>query len=154
RRGAPRRLARRRHVRADARLAGAHALGAAAGAALVVWLGPPGADFAAHVYQRAMFLEHGFALWNNYWYAGRYSYVTYSLVYYPLAALLGIKALALVSAAIAAGAFALLVEHEWPTAGRWPARAFTVVSAASVLTGAFPYALGLGVALAALVCLR
>ena len=63
-------------------------------AAALVWLGPPGADLAAHLYQRTLFIEHGFALWNNFWYAGRYSFVTYSVLYYPLAALLGIRALA------------------------------------------------------------
>src|SRR6266545_4043549 len=63
-------------------------------ASLLAWLGPPGADLAAHAYQRTLFLDHGFALWNNFWYAGRYSFVTYSLLYYPLAALLGIRLLA------------------------------------------------------------
>jgi hypothetical protein len=132
------------------RLGLAHAVGAATGAAVVAWFGPPGADLAAHVYQRAVFLEHGFSVWNNLWYAGRYSYVTYSLVYYPLAAVVGIKVLAVASAALAAAAFAVLVDREWPGAGAWPARTFTVVSAAAVLTGAFPYALGLAVALLAL----
>src|SRR3954463_16808543 len=55
---------------------------AAAGcvAALLAWLGPPGTDFAAHAYERALFLRHGFVLWDNNWYAGRYSFVGYSLV--------------------------------------------------------------------------
>src|SRR5437764_333233 len=70
------------------------ATGAALLAALLVWLGPPGTDLAAHVYQRTLFLEHGFVLWNNFWYSGRYSFVTYSVLYYPLAAVLGIKLLA------------------------------------------------------------
>src|SRR6478672_7708116 len=70
------------------------AAAAASVAAALAWLGPPGTDFAAHAYQRTLFLEHGFTLWNNYWYAGRYSFVTYSVFYYPLAALLGIRLLA------------------------------------------------------------
>ena len=41
----------------------------------------------------------GSPLWNNFWYAGRYSFVTYSFIYYPLAALLGIKLLAILSIA-------------------------------------------------------
>lgn len=135
------------------RLAAAQAAGAAAGAAVLAWFGPPGADLAAHVYQRALFLEHGFSLWNNLWYSGRYSYVTYSLVYYPVAAVLGIKLLAVCSAAVAAAAFALLVAREWPTAGRWPARTFTLVAAVSVLTGAFPYAVGLALGLVSLLAL-
>src|SRR3954447_14216633 len=71
--------------------------GAGALAALLVWLGPPGSDLAAHAYQRTLFLDHGFALWNNFWYAGHYSFVTYSLLYYPLAALLGIQLLVVVT---------------------------------------------------------
>ena len=76
---------------------------AAAGAAAIAWFGPPGVDLAAHVYQRAMFLQHGFQLWDNYWYAGRYSFISYSVVYYPLAAVLGIKLLAVLTAAAASG---------------------------------------------------
>ena len=72
---------------------------AAALAAFLLWATPPGVDWAAHAYQRTFLLEHGFAIWNNFWYAGRYSFVTYSLIYYPLAALLGIKVLALASIA-------------------------------------------------------
>jgi hypothetical protein len=126
------------------------ALVAGAGAAALIWLGPPGADLAAHVYQRAMFIQHGFALWSNYWYAGHYSYVTYSLLYYPLAAVIGIKLLAVATAALAAAGFTTLADAEWPTAGPWPARAFAFVAAASVLSGAFPYALGLAIGLLAL----
>jgi hypothetical protein len=97
-----------------------------------------------------MFIQHGFALWSNYWYAGHYSYITYSLLYYPLAAVVGIKLLAVATAALAAAGFTTLVRAEWPTAGPWPARAFAFVAAASVLTGAFPYALGLAIGLLAL----
>ena len=63
-------------------------------AAALLWAAPPGVDWAAHAYQRTFLLEHGFAIWNNFWYAGRYSFVTYSVLYYPLAALVGIRVLA------------------------------------------------------------
>jgi hypothetical protein len=75
---------------------------AASLAALLIWLGPPGNDLAAHVYQRTVFLHNGFQLWNNFWYGGRYSFVTYSVLYYPLAAVFGIRALAIISIGIAA----------------------------------------------------
>jgi hypothetical protein len=48
----------------------------------------------------------------------------------------------------------VLVKGEWPTAGRWPAWSFSAASAAAVLTGAFPYALGIGFAIGSLVALR
>src|SRR5581483_3331705 len=90
----------------------------------VVWLGPPGTDLAAHLYQRELFVQHGFSFWNNFWYAGRYSYVTYSLLYYPLAALVGLKTLAVGAAAVAAAAFGAVVEREWGACACWAAWLF------------------------------
>src|SRR5439155_20605975 len=94
-----RRLSRRsvRSRRPSVREASVLALAGAGIAAALVWLGPPGNDLAAHVFQRDLFVEHGYALWNNFWYAGRYSFVTYSLAYYPLAALIGIRLLAVLA---------------------------------------------------------
>src|SRR6058998_1600758 len=132
------------------------ATGVAAGllAALLLWLGPAGTDFAAHAYQRSFLLHHGFLLWNNFWYAGRYSFVTYSLLYYPLAALLGIKVLALASVAAAALAFAVVVGREWGPAARLSTRSFAVLWAGVVLSAAFPFALGAALALLALWALQ
>jgi hypothetical protein len=123
------------------------AAAAAAAASLLVWLGPPGSDLAAHAYQRAVFLQHGFSLWNNFWYAGRYSFVTYSLLYYPLAALLGIRLLAVATVAMAALAFAVVLGLEWGPTARWSSRTFAVVWAGIVLSAAFPFALGAALAL-------
>jgi hypothetical protein len=116
-------------------------------ASLLVWFGPPGADFAAHAYQRTAFLQHGFALWNNFWYAGRYSFITYSVIYYPLAALIGIKLLAVGTVAIAALAFTVILRHEWGPAARWSTWTFAVVWSCIVVSGAFPFALGAALAL-------
>jgi hypothetical protein len=126
------------------------AAGAAALAAALVWLGPPGTDLAAHVYQRTLWAQHGFVLWNNFWYAGRYSFVTYSLAYYPLAVLLGIKLLAVLSVATSVAAFAAVVHHEWGAQSRWAIRVFAVVWAALVLSGAYPFMLGCAFALLAI----
>src|SRR5438034_10578197 len=124
--------------------------GAGALAAVLVWLGPQGTDLAAHAYQRALFLKHGFVLWNNFWYAGRYSFVTYSIVYYPLSALLGIKVLALASVTVGAVAFAVVIGREWGPVARWSSRTFAVLWAGTVLSAAFPFALGAALALIAL----
>jgi len=123
------------------------AAAAALVAALLAWLGPPGTDFAAHAYQRTLFLQHGFTLWNNFWYAGRYSFVTYSLLYYPLAAWLGIRLLAVATIALAALAFAVVLGREWGPTARWSSRSFAVVWAGIVLSAAFPFALGMAIAL-------
>jgi hypothetical protein len=122
--------------------------------AVLLWLGPPGTDLAAHVYQRTVFLEHGFTLWNNFWYAGRYSFVTYSVLYYPLAGLLGIKILALASIATAALTFAVILEREWGPSVRASSLSFAVVWAGTALSAAFPFALGAALALLALLALQ
>jgi hypothetical protein len=125
---------------------------AAAGllAALLVWLGPPGTDLAAHVYQRTLFIEHGFVLWNNFWYGGRYSFVNYSVLYYPLAAAIGIKLLAVLTVAVAVVAFAEVVRHEWESHSRWAIRVFALVWALLVVSAAYPFMLGMTLALLAL----
>ncbi len=123
-------------------------------ASLLVWLGPPGADFAAHAYQRTAFLQHGFAVWNNFWYAGRYSFITYSVIYYPLAALIGIKLLAVATVAIAALAFTVVLRLEWGPAARWSSWTFAVVWSCIVVSAAFPFALGAALALLAIWALQ
>ena len=123
-------------------------------AAAVVFLAPRGMDFAAHLYQRTLFLQHGFRLWNNHWYAGRYSFVGYSLLYYPLAAVFGIAALAIASIVGAVAAFALVVERQWGASARPAAFAFAVVWPITAVTGALPFLLGSTFALAALVALQ
>jgi hypothetical protein len=123
---------------------------AAVVAAPLAWLGPPGSDLAAHAYQRTLFLEHGFTLWNNFWYAGRYSFIGYSILYYPLAALLGIRLLAVATISLAALAFALVLGREWGPTSRWSSRTFAVVWGGIVLSAAFPFALGFALALLAI----
>ena len=122
--------------------------------ALIVWLGPPGVDLAAHAYQRTFLLEHGFALWNNFWYGGRYSFVTYSFLYYPLAAVIGIKVLAVATISAAALAFTLVVWQEWGKAARFSSRTFAVLWTGVALSAAFPFALGAALALLAMSALQ
>jgi len=135
----------------EAMLAGGSA---AVVAALLIWLGPPGNDLAAHVYQRTVFLDHGFELWNNLWYGGRYAFVTYSLLYYPLAGVLGINLLAVISIALAGAGFALVVCQHWGPVARWSARTFGVVWAGLVISAAFPFALGFALGLLAIWALQ
>jgi hypothetical protein len=115
----------------------------------LVLVAPPGGDLAAHAYLRSLFLRHGFTLWDNFWYAGRYSFITYSVVYYPLAAVLGIKLLAVVSVAAAGFGFAVVVGREWGITARLSSRVFAVVWVGVVLAGTFPFALGAAFALLA-----
>jgi len=123
-------------------------------AATLLWAAPPGVDWAAHSYQTTFLLEHGFAIWNNFWYAGRYSFVTYSVLYYPLAALIGIRLLAVLSIATGALAFSAVVLRQWGPSSRLASRTFAVVSAGLVVAAAFPFALGFAFGLLALWALQ
>jgi hypothetical protein len=127
--------------------------GALAGglAALLAYAGPPGTDFAEHAFQQWLFAAHGFSLWNNLWYAGRYSFVTYSLLYYRLAALVGIRALAVLCAPVGVLAFDALVIGRRGGSPRWGSLGMAVVLPGFVLTAAFPFLLGFALALVALV---
>ena len=120
---------------------------AAALAAVLLWTTPPGIDWAAHAYQTTFLIRHGFELWNNFWYAGRYSFVTYSLIYYPLAALLGIKVLALASVATAALGFTLVVFRQWGPVSKLSSRTFAVLWVGIIGAAAFPFALAISFAL-------
>ena len=93
-----------------------------------------------------LFRSEGFVTWDNFWYSGRHVFVTYSWLYYPLAAVVGIKLLATLSLAVAAVAFTRLVE--WTPA----ALTFAVVWGLYALSGAYPFMLGVAFALLALLC--
>jgi hypothetical protein len=127
---------------------------AASLAAFLLWATPPGIDWAAHAYQRTFLLQHGFQIWNNFWYAGRYSFITYSLIYYPLAALLGIKVLALASIASAAMAFSIVMFEQWGPASRVSSRSFAVLWVGIIGAAAFPFALAVSFALLAIWALQ
>ena len=115
---------------------------------------PQGSDLAAHEYQLSLFAQHGWTLWDNFWYGGRYTFVTYSVLYYPVAAVLGIKLLALAAVATAVAAFTLVTAREWGGDAIWASRVFAVVWAGFVVTAAFPFALGVALGVLALVAVQ
>ena len=142
-----------------ARLAqwGSRPLGAAVIAAVLacalVLFGPPGGDEAAHLYLTQSWRDHGWELWDNFWYSGRYAQVNYSLIFYPLAALLGWGTVVVGSCAAAAGAFAALLQRRWPALATGSALAFAVLVPLGALAGTYPFLLGLATALWALALL-
>ena len=55
--------------------------------AMLIW-SPPVGDLAAQVFRTELFESAGLAIWNSSWYGGHYT-LTYSVLFPPLAALLG-----------------------------------------------------------------
>jgi hypothetical protein len=142
----------RRVAGAAGRPLGAGVLAGVVALALMVF-GPPGGDQAAHMYLTQAWRDHGWQLWDNFWYSGRYAQVNYSLLFYPLAALLGTTTVVAGSCAGAAAAFAALVRRRWPAIATGPAAAFALLVPLAVVAGTYPFLLGLAIALASLVAL-
>ncbi len=115
---------------------------------------PKGEDAPAHLYQTQVWREHGWRFWDNNWYAGRYSQINYSLMYYPLAALLTTMVVVVASVATSAGVFARIVTRQWGASARPAAALFTLMAPVPVLTGAYPFILGLALSLCALSALQ
>jgi hypothetical protein len=80
--------------------------------------------------------------------------VTYSTLYYPLAALVGIRALAVVCVAFAVLGFAMVAGRRWGDSARWASRSAAVVLPAFVLTAAFPFLLGAALSLLAIAAMQ
>lgn len=119
----------------------------------VVSLVPAGGDLAAHLYRTSL-VRHGVLVWDNLWFAGEYSLSAYSLLYYPVAALIGNAVVGITGAVVAAGFFASIAQRQWRSAGYWPARIFAVLLAGQVFTAAYPFEAGLGMLLGALWALQ
>jgi hypothetical protein len=121
----------------------------AVAAGLIILFAPPAGDAAAHLY-RTYLVDKNILVWDTFWYRGNYPTFTYSLLYYPVAALVGNTAATVAGILSAAAAFSVIVLREWGRIAVWPARAFGVVAAGPLVTGTFPYGLGLAAGLIAL----
>jgi hypothetical protein len=116
-------------------------------------LGPSPGDLPAHLY-RTELIRDGVLLWDTYWYAGHYPLLSYSLLYYFPAALVGNEPLAVAAVVVSAALFASLVERGWGTETRWASRAFAVAACGPLFTGTYPYAVGIAAGLGALKALQ
>lgn len=122
-------------------------------AAALLTVGPPGIDTPAHLFMTWAFRHAGFRLWNSYWYDGRYDFVGYSLVFYPVASVAGVVATAVASAATLAAAVAVVGRREWGRAANAPCLALAVTATATCcISGAFPFLAGAAAGAVALAC--
>ncbi len=122
-----------------------------AAALLVVWLwvDPRTPDLAAQVYRVGLFQQQGFAIWDLHWYGG-HALPGYSLLFPPLAALMGIR----VVAVLAVLATTLLGERLLVTiygeAGRSAAVWLAVAAVADLWIGRLTFAVGVAFAVSCL----
>jgi hypothetical protein len=121
-----------------------------AAALVAVWLllDPRTPDLAAQVYRAGLFEHGGFAVWDEHWYAG-HALPGYSLLFPPLAALLGLRVLAALSVLVSAALFERLVLGVYGPAARWGAIWFAVAAVGDIWLGRLTFALGVTFAVAA-----
>jgi len=125
-----------------------------AAALVVVWLlvDPRTPDLAAQVYRAGLFERAGFAVWDEHWYAG-HALPGYSLLFPPLAALLGLRTLAALSVLASAALFERLVLGVYGPRARWGAAWFAVAAVGDIWLGRLTFALGVTCAVAAVLAL-
>ena len=120
------------------------------------WRSPPaalgwrGSDLPAHFFRVAIVKRDGFEIWNNLWYGGHHT-LGYGILFPLLGAALGIWTVAVLSAAASAFLADVLLRRATGRRCLLASMWFAVGTVTNVAVGRLPFALGLAVALGALV---
>ncbi len=128
------------------------ALSALLAAAMLAW-NPQVGDLAAQVFRAELFQHAGLAIWNGSWYGGHYT-LTYSVLFPPLASLLGPQLVGTVSVVASSYFFDRLVRDRWGEAARWATLWFAAGVVTLLADGQLTFALGVAFGLASLRCLQ
>jgi len=106
--------------------------------------GMVGGDTAAHVYKTELVRHHQSIVWDNYWYGGSYSIITYGPVYYWLAQYVPGAVIAVVAAGLLPLLFFLYMRRVYGVTGYLPTAVLAVVLAAYLEKRPGPVPAGLG----------
>jgi hypothetical protein len=111
---------------------------------------PATADLAAQEYRTGLWRREGFAIWDTQWYGGHHE-PGYSLLFGPLAALLGPRALGFVAGVVAVAALTVIARRQerWPRLVAW---LFAAGVMTNVLIGRVPFVLGIALGALAWLC--
>jgi hypothetical protein len=122
---------------------------ACAGVALLTWLliAPRTPDLAAAAYRLDLFKHVGLALYDEHWYGG-HDLPGYSVLFPPLAWLLGLRAVGALSVLVSVRCFERLTLAAYGPSARWASIAFALAAVGDVWIGRLAFALGLSFALA------
>jgi len=121
----------------------------------LAWLAfaPPTPDLAAQVYRAGLFDREGFTLFNANWYGGHHT-PAYSILFPPLGALLGVRVVGVLAAVASAVLFERIARRHFGERARWGALVFAAGTAADLLIGRLTFAVGVALALAAVLALQ
>jgi hypothetical protein len=111
---------------------------------------PATADLAAQEYRTGLWRREGFAIWDAQWYGGHHE-PGYSLLFGPLAALLGPRALGFVAGVVAVAALTVIARRQerFPRLVGW---LFAAGVMTNVLIGRVPFVLGIALGALAWLC--
>jgi hypothetical protein len=125
------------------------------GVLLATWLivDPRTPDLAAQVYRVGLFRQLGFAVWDEHWYGGHHL-PGYSLLFGPLGALLGVRAVGVLSVLASTLLFERVARSLYGEGASWGAALFGMAAVGDVWAGRLTFALGVPLALAAGLALR
>jgi hypothetical protein len=129
-------------------LAGSLVLSGFIAAVYLVWA-PPSTDLAAQTFRAELFADRGFAVWSEAWYGG-FHVPSYSVLYPPLAALVGVRVAGAIAAVAAAALFAVLAERRFKDRALLGSVWFAAGVSAWLFTGRLTFLLGVAIALGAL----
>ena len=120
-------------------------------AVYLIWA-PPSADLAAQTFRTELFEAHGFQAFSTSWYGGIHL-PGYSLLFPPLASVLGVRLVGALAAIAAAVLFARIVVPRYGERARLAVLLFGLGSATNLFTGRLTFALGVAIALGAVLAL-
>jgi hypothetical protein len=124
------------------------ALVAAALGGLYLIVEPSSADHAAQVFRSGLFEAEGVSAWNNFWFGGHHL-PGYSLLFPPLASLIGPRLVGFVATVAASLLFAAIAYRRWGDRAAFGVVWFAAGASISLYTGRLTFALGVPIALAA-----
>jgi hypothetical protein len=110
---------------------------------------PRTVDLAAGVYRARLFDHVGFTIWDGNWYGGHYT-LGYSVLFPPLAWLIGPLGVGAVSAVASAVLFEPLARAHFGASARWGALWFGLGATTPLISGRVAFSLGVAFALGAL----
>jgi len=134
-------------------LAVAPVVAVAAALAVMHLVGLPGVDIAAHTYKTGLVAQGQSLVWDDLWYGGSYGVVSYGVVFYLLARLVGATTIVVLSAGLLPLLFHLYVRRAWRATSLLPAVALAVVVVIYLLNGQDPFLLAMALTMAGLALL-
>ena len=126
---------------------------AVGGAIAYLVVAPRTGDLAAHTFRAELFDREGLTLWNGQWFAGHHT-PAYSVLFPPLAWLVGPMQVGAAAAVASAALFEPLVRRHFGERARWGSIWFGAVTASVLFADCLPFMLGVAIGLGVLLALQ